>query len=260
MEPFVALMRRYCIDYTARHDLSVCEDIMVPGYTLHMGGHDLAGRDEAYKPAAAVQFRQFPGLCLTVNEIICSGDRLALRFTEHGASIRHDGARAAWGGIGLYRWDGQRLTENFVEQDYFGRRRQLAGGSPDPVELPAVAPWDAPALPADPAAEALVRAWLEAGDFAGVTLDDGRDAHRLIGTGSTEISDLFSAGDQVAFRAVQHGPLTGQDPRFAGEGPAWLHLAGVVRVTGERVAGGRVIRDRLGLLRRLAETAGQARP
>ena len=139
-EPFVALMRRYCVDYTARHDLSVCDDIMVPGYTLHMGVHHLAGRDDAYKPAAAAQFRQFPGLCLTVNEIICSGDRLALRFTEHGASVRHDGARAAWGGVGLYRWDGQRLLENYVEQDYFGRRRQLAGDGPDPVEPPAVAP------------------------------------------------------------------------------------------------------------------------
>jgi patatin-like phospholipase/acyl hydrolase len=42
-EPLVALMRRYCIDYTARHDLSVCDDIMVPGYTLHMGTHDLVG-------------------------------------------------------------------------------------------------------------------------------------------------------------------------------------------------------------------------
>ena len=113
VEPFVALMRRYCIDYTARHDLSVCDDIMVPGYTLHMGVHHLAGRDEAYKPAAAAQFRQFPGLCLTVNEIICSGDRLALRFTEHGASARHDGARAAWGGVGVYRWDGQRLLVRY---------------------------------------------------------------------------------------------------------------------------------------------------
>src|SRR5262245_11924224 len=64
---------RYCVDYTSRHDLSVCDDIMVPGYTLHMGVHELAGRDDAYKPAAAAQFRQFPGLCLTVNEIICSG-------------------------------------------------------------------------------------------------------------------------------------------------------------------------------------------
>ena len=75
--PFVTLMRRYCIDYTARHDLTVCDDIMDPGYTLHMGEYDLSGRDDAYKPAAAAQFRQFPGLCLTVNEIVCSGARLA---------------------------------------------------------------------------------------------------------------------------------------------------------------------------------------
>jgi hypothetical protein len=261
--PFVALMRRYCVDYTARHDLTVCDDIMDPGYTLHMGEYDLAGRDGAYKPAAAAQFRQFPGLCLTVNEIICSGDRLALRFTEHGASNRHGGARAAWGGIGLYRWDGRRLTENFVEQDYFSRRRQLDGDGPDPVEPPAVAPWDTPARAPDPDAEAVVRAWLEAGDFAGVTQDDGRDAHRLIGPGRTEVSDLFSAGDQVAFRVAQHGPLAGADPLFAGNGTAdaaRLHLAGVVRVSGGRVTGGRIIRDRLGLQRRLAAAAGQARP
>lgn len=95
-EPFVALMCRYCIDYTSGHDLSVRDDIMAPG----------------------------------------SGDRMALRFTEHGASARHDGARAAWGGVGLYRWDGQRLLGNYVEQDYFARRRQLAGDGPDPVEPP----------------------------------------------------------------------------------------------------------------------------
>ena len=251
-EPFVALMRRYCIDYTARHDLSVCDEIMVPGYTLHMGVHHLAGRDEDYKPAAAAQFRQFPGLCLTVNEIICSGDRLALRFTEHGASARHDGARAAWGGIGLYRWDGERLLENYVEQDYFGRRRQLAGDGPDPVEPPAVAPWDTRSVPADPAAEAVVRGWLAAGDLTGVTVDDGQPPHRPMAAARTEVGVLFSAGPRVAFHAVQRGPLTGEDPRFTGEGEAMLYLAGVVRVDGSQVAGGRVITDRLGLLRRTA--------
>ena len=260
MEPFVALMRRYCIDYTARQDLSVCDEIMVPGYTLHMGVHDLAGRDEAYKPAAAAQFRQFPGLCLTVNEIICSGDRLALRFTEHGASARHDGARASWGGVGLYRWDGRRLVENFVEQDYFARRRQLAGGGPDPVEPPAVAPWDTQAAPPDPAAEAVVRGWLAAGNLSDVTVDDGRPSHPLIKAERTDLDALFSAGALVAFHAVQRGPLTGEDPQFAGDGQAVLHLAGVVRVTDGRVSAGRVIRDRLGLLRRLTTAAGQARP
>jgi hypothetical protein len=259
-EPFVALMRRYCIDYTARHDLSVCDDIMAPGYTLHMGTYDLTGRDEAYKPAAAAQFRQFPGLCLTVNEIICSGDRLALRFTEHGASARHDGARAAWGGIGLYRWDGRWLLENHVEQDYLARRRQLAGGGPDPVEPPAVAPWDTRSAPPDPAAEEIVRAWLAAGDLGGVTADDGRPPHRPLAVTRTDVGVLFSAGPRVAFHAAQHGRLTGEDPGFAGGGEAMLHLAGVVRVEGGQVAGGRVISDRLGLLRRVASPEAMARP
>lgn len=259
MEPFVALMRRYCIDYTARHDLTVCDDIMVPEYTLHMGGHHVAGRDEAYKPAAAAQFRQFPGLCLTVNEIICSGARLALRFSEHGASRRHDGAQASWGGIGLYRWDGQRLTENFVEQDYFSRRRQLADGTPEPVESPAIAPWDTPAAAPVQQAEDAVRAWLGAGDLTGVTIDDGRAVSRIVAAGRTEIDDLFSAGNKIAFHAVQHGPLAGDDPAFPLEaaagaegGQVSLHLAGVVTVTGGQVVAGRVIRDRHGLARRLA--------
>jgi predicted ester cyclase len=258
VEPFVALMRRYCLDYTARHDMTVCDDIMTSGYTLHMGGHDLIGRDAAYKPAAAAQFRQFPGLCLTVNEIVCSGDRLALRFSEHGASIRHGGARAAWGGIGLYRWDGRRLLENFVEQDYFARRRQLTDGVPDPVEPPAVAPWDTRAVPPESAAEAIVRAWLAAGDVTGVMVDDGRPAARIVAAERTEVNDMFSAGDKVAFHAVQHGPLAGDDPQFAGDGPATLHLAGVVSVSAGQVVAGRVIRDRLGLWKRLSAAAGTA--
>jgi len=172
--PFVALMRRYCVDYTARHDLSVCDQIMSPGYTLHMGGHDVAGRDKAYKPAAAAQFGQFPGLMLTVNQIACSGDRLVLSFTEHGASSRH-GAVAAWAGIGLYRWDGERLIENFVEQDYYSRRAQLAGGTALPVEASAIAPWDTQPAAADSHAERIVRELLERGDLMqteGVVFDD----------------------------------------------------------------------------------------
>ena len=92
-----------------------------------------------------------------------------------------------------------------------------------------------------------------------MTVDDGRPAAPPGRAATrTDISVLFSAGPRVAFHAVQHGPLTGEDPRFAGDGEAMLHLAGVVRVAGGQVTGGRVIRDRLGLLRRL--TTDQAGP
>lgn len=263
----VEVIRRYCIDYTACHNLSVCDDIMEPDYTLHMGGHDVAGRDDAYKPAAARQFTQFPGLGLTVNELVLNGDRLALRFSEHGASARHGGALASWAGIGLYRWNGTRLTENYVEQDYFGRGRQLRTGIPDQVEAPAIAPWDAVVQPSNPAREALVRDWLGRSDPSAVDaiiVDDspfGPPVQRLISTDEIVVNDIFSAGDSVAFHAVQIGSITHGDHEFASAAgiPALLHLAGVVTTSANAILGGRVVRDRLGLMRRLAAAGGQPR-
>ena len=70
MDPFVALMRRYVVDYTNSHDLAVCDEIMEPDYVLRMGPHVVAGRDEAYKPATRKQLEQFPGLGLTVHEVV----------------------------------------------------------------------------------------------------------------------------------------------------------------------------------------------
>lgn len=249
VDPFVALMRRYCIDYTSRQDLSVCDDIMEPGYTLHMGGHHVTGRDDQYKPAARKQFDQFPGLGLTVNEIVCSGDRVAMRFTEHGASIRHGNARAAWGGIGLYRWNGHKLVENFVEQDYLARKRQLDSGLPDSVDAPAVAPWDTVAVPPDPNAENTVRTWIAGGlsNWASaVTVDDSRSTgvvDLLFEVDHTELDDLFSAGPNVAFHGVQRGiSLDGESSE--------MHIVGIVQVTEGRITAGNVIRDRLGLAKR----------
>ena len=160
---------------------------------LRMGPHVVAGRDEAYMPATRPQFDQFPGLGLTVHEIVTNGDRLAMRFSEHGASVRHGGAVAVWGGLGLYAWNGRRLVSNWVEQDYLARRRQLAAGVPArPSSRPRPRPWDTVARPPDPAAEAAVRAWLAAGrPGAEVVLDDGtrpRGAGRRGTAGSTTCS------------------------------------------------------------------------
>ncbi|MBP2367809.1 ester cyclase [Pseudonocardia parietis] len=258
MDPFVALMRRYVNDYTNRQDVSVCAEIMEPDYTLRMGPHEVAGRDDLYIPASQKQFAQFPGLCLTVHEIVTNGDRLVMRFSEHGRSMRHDGRAAAWGGLGLYRWNGRRLLDNSVEQDYLARRRQLASGIPAAVEPPAVAPWDVVAEPPDRAAESVVRTWLDAADAAGpVVMDDGAPEPLLVDA-STEVDDLFSAGTRVAFRVTRTGTYTGglgpdagiDDAALAGTTGS-LHLVGLVTVTGGRVTGGRIIRDRLGLARSL---------
>lgn len=260
MSDFVALMRRYVNDYTNRQCLDECDAIMHPDYTLRMGEHVLRGRDDLYKPAAAKQFRQFPGLCLTVNHLFTNGQRLMMQFSEHGASRDHADACAAWGGIGLYRWDGERLRENFVEQDYLSRRSQLSSGQAVAVEHPAVAPWDVKAEPSNPDLERWVRELLAGGGLDVVPaefFDDawsGAPTQQVLESDCAQIDDLFSAGDQIAFRLTQSGRVlpdfVGSDHSLIGR-EAELHMVGWMQVRDGVILRGRVIRDRLGLLRRL---------
>ena len=169
MEPSVALMRRYCIDYTNVHDQSVCDEIMAPEYVVHISGFDLP-RDTAYKPAVSSVFARFPGLQLQVHELVTNGDRLAMRFSEHGAAVDAGGRFAAWGGIGLYRWNGRQLLENFVEQDFLAQQEQLATGVAAPLEPPHLDPWlGTRAEPASAATENVVRAWLAKGELRAAT-------------------------------------------------------------------------------------------
>ena len=259
---FIALMRRYVVDYTNRHDQSATEAIMEPDYLLVMGDHEVRGRDTAYRLATRKQLDQFPGLCLTVNEIRTSGERLVMRFTEHGASRLHDGRACAWSGIGLYRWNGIRLVSNAVEQDYFSRRDQLNNGIPRPVPAPEIAPWDQPCDAPDAAAELAVRRWLASGRFAstpGVLLDDqppGAEPMCLLDQQTIIVNDLFSCGRHVAFHIVQHGRLRRVPGFEAGDGrTAYLHAAGLVSVVDGRVCSGHAVTNRLDLYRRLASAA-----
>jgi predicted ester cyclase len=101
-------MRRYSYAYTASHDFSVLDELMVPDYELWMGDSRVTGREENYRPATARVYEEFPGLGFVVHELLCSGERIALRFSEHGRSVTRGGS-ASWSGISLYRWDGKRL-------------------------------------------------------------------------------------------------------------------------------------------------------
>ncbi len=262
MHPFVRLMRTYCIDYTNAHNQGLYDEIMEPDYVLHMMGVTLDGRDTAYAPAVTRLYEEYPGLGLQVHELLLNGDRLCMRFSEHGASLRHDGHLAAWRGIGLYKWNGTRLVENYVEQDYHGRDRQLATGVPDPLEAPHLDPWVATEpVPEDATVLEVARRWVAAGDLEagdGVVVDDsdvtGAVAH-VVDVTDVTIDDLFSAGPRVAFHVTLHGAyaggLDGVDPGNVGR-PVSLAVAGVAEVTAGAVRNVRAVTGRLGVAMALA--------
>jgi predicted ester cyclase len=262
LEPLAALLRRYSFAYTAAHDFSVCSEIMVDDYVLFMGDIEVRDREGQYIPATAKLYRQFPGLGFTVHRFVLSETRAALHFSEHGHSTLFDND-SAWGGISLYEWDGSRLTECRVEQDYYSRRIQQKSGHADLIEAPAHDPWLTAPVPADAGTESAVREWLTGGGLLAAPVGCVDDEHcaapkRMAFTeASTEVLDIFSAGPQAPFHALisgnYAGGLDGLDEHIGR--PANLYVTGIATVRDGSVAEVRAITDRLAAERRMSAAA-----
>jgi predicted ester cyclase len=250
-------LRGFAVDFLTSHDPSAVKWVMDPGYRLSIGGHLFDGRDTEYLPATAAQLEQFPGLTVTVHDTILGHDGVAMRFTEHGASVRDDGRVAAWRGITLFSLAEGRFGHGWAEEDYFARKRQLKNGTADAVSPPALAPWDGPVLSADAATEAVVRSWLPANlDAPEVeeVLVDGPALAALVAPERVEVSHLFTAGPRAAAHLVCHGTYRGGfadiNNRLAGERVV-LRLAAMIDVADGAVTRAQVSGDRLGLHRHL---------
>lgn len=269
MEPFVALMCRYCIDYTTVHDLSMVDELMADDYRITISGRTM--ELDGYRQAVAAAFARYPTLALSVHDLVLSGDRLAMRFSEHGAAADDPDHVAVWAGISLYRWDGARLRTCRVEQDFVGRDEQTASGATAPLEAPHPDPWATTRdEPGDAAAEAVVRRWLDgfADDAAAAIaapgvrlLGEGRSPHPLLEDVTMHVDDLFSAGTRVAAAVTvagrYAGGLAGVDEASLGT-PGELPLTLLAEVADDRLVGAEVVRDRWGLVRRLREAARAA--
>nr|WP_281376320.1 nuclear transport factor 2 family protein [Actinomycetospora corticicola] len=246
-------MRRFVVDWLDRADPEVPPQIMAPGYAIDIAGVQMPGRD-AYLEATSGQLARFPGLTVTVHDAMYTPDGLAaLRFTEHGASVR--GGSAAWRGIGLFRTEDGVLVHNATEEDYLGRRRQLLAGTPDPVDPPMVAPWTEPPAAPDADAEQVVRRWLDAGAPVrpGITYDDGMTRSDLLEAPTVEVDTVVVAGRRVAVHGLARGAYAGGLPeRPDPDGTeVTLGLAALLDVAVDGTLTGHVVRDRLGVHRAL---------
>ncbi len=251
--------RRYVTDFVNRHDFSVLPDIMDEDYTLATSGELISGRDGAYREAVAKQLSQFPGLQFTIHELAVCRNRVCVRFTEHGASLKHDSATASWPGIAIYETRGGLLVRCSIEQDYYSRRRQLEQRSPVAVDPPAIAPWDEIDQPPDPSAEAVVRDWLRGNDWkhdTAIRVDDSHATGRIdsiIEAGGVEVLTLASGGGRVGFHARETGELGSEFAATLGVAPGErvsMSFSAFVRVSDSKVVDGHVIRDRWGVFRR----------
>lgn len=251
------LLRGFAVDFLTSHDAAAVEWIMDPAYRLSIGGHVFDGRDDSYLPATAAQLDLFPGLCVTVHDVVLSPDAVAMRFTEHGMSARR-GTPSSWGGICLFRIEDRRLRFGWAEEDYFGRKLQLKSGVVDAIRPPHPAPWDAPVCDPDPVTESAFATWIMDPMRLVCEVEEISSGvpklAELVDPHSFDLSTVFSAGSRGAFHGVVKGTYKDGFADIATSHAASqisVPVAGIFDTDGRSVTRVQLCGDRLGLHRHL---------
>jgi hypothetical protein len=140
----------------------------------------------------------------------------------------------------------------------------MKSGICDPLEAPAVAPWDVTQEAPNPEAMVIVKDWLN-GAWPPAQKSVRCDDEHITGVPlqfkvqTTHIDELHASGNHVVFHARQTGIYI---DGFAGIAPqqdnAVLHCNGILLVQNGQVVQGRVIRDRVGLKARLKKVIAPA--
>lgn len=247
----VRLARRWVVDYFNAQNEAAAREFCDSDYTLHIGTTVFAGRDAQWLPAVRVQMDRFPGLGMTVHQVVASDRHAAVHFTQHGRDGGPGGRVACWSGIAIYERRGERLSGCVAQEDYMTRQRQLKSGQADPIDPPAPDPWDSVIAAPDPHAEQRVRQWLEGGwpKTAPVRVDDEHVTGPPLSfeVTHTHIGQLWSSGPDVVFHARQSGIYRGGWVGVSAGATGVLHVNGVLRLVDGQITAGRVIRDRAGL-------------
>jgi steroid delta-isomerase-like uncharacterized protein len=127
-----ALARRVVEEIYNSGDLDVADEIYAPDCILHDPSlpENLRG-PEGIKHYAGMYRNAFPDLRVTIEEEICEGDRMAMRWTARGThtgdlmGIPPTGKPMVVSGVTLGRSAGGRIVEEWFQSDDLGMMQQL---------------------------------------------------------------------------------------------------------------------------------------
>jgi predicted ester cyclase len=128
VEQNMAMVRAY-IDAANRGDESYLDDYFGPGYVYHGPGGELDA--EGFKAFHHAFLAGFPGVTLSADDIVASGEEVATRWTAHGVhsgefqGIAPTGKEVTLTGIIISRFENGRVVEEWEEADILGLMRQL---------------------------------------------------------------------------------------------------------------------------------------
>jgi steroid delta-isomerase-like uncharacterized protein len=113
-----------------RGDLTVVGEVYTADCVIHEPDEDLEGV-EAAKEFIGMVLEAFPGMGLTVEDMVAEGDMVAARWTARGvhrgelAGIPPSGNEVSVSGITIHRIEGGRIAEEWEMPDNLGLMSQI---------------------------------------------------------------------------------------------------------------------------------------
>ena len=113
------------------HRLDAFDALLTEDCALVRDGAEVRGR-EAFKRVLAQLYRAIPDLEYRIDDVVSSGDKIAIRWEGHGTHRREylgiapTGSAMSYGGITFFEMRGDRIARAWVSTNLLERLRSLA--------------------------------------------------------------------------------------------------------------------------------------
>ena len=124
------LVRKLFDEWVNKKNLAAIDGMVTPNYVSHEGGEDTNAEDT--KKFLADLFRSAPDIHITIEDIVCEGDKVVVRNIWRATDTGGFGGMSPTGksvvveGFVMWRIENGKLAERWAVIDYRGLMRQLS--------------------------------------------------------------------------------------------------------------------------------------
>ncbi len=126
-----AVVNREVEDFWNAKDINVADQIFSPDLVTHSPNVPQDGNIDSFKKQSIEDFKAFPDLYITIDDLVAEGDKVVKFWTLHGThkeewiGIPATGKKVVVTGMEIFRIKNEKVVENWVVMDLLGMLEQL---------------------------------------------------------------------------------------------------------------------------------------
>jgi len=126
-----SIVRRWVEEGWNKRNTALIDELYTPNFYQHETGPETVTSREALKPFVAGYLSAIPDMQFTIDDLVAEGDRVVWRFKATGhqngplMGVPASGKEVAVTGIIIFRFEGSRMAEAWLNLDVLGMLQQL---------------------------------------------------------------------------------------------------------------------------------------